>query len=100
MDGPGDVERRQLQTLCQAVEGVALDSRGVVHPPSKQQALDQELVWQEASKLRVWTLLRLPLWLLKQNHHHIDGEKPVHHLHKPEHQTVHTGNPLIGDDEA
>lgn len=91
MDGPSDVERRQLQTLCKAVERVALDSRGVVHPPSEQQALDQEFVWQETSKLRVRTLLRLPLWLLKQNHHHIDGEQPVHHLQKPEQQTYTRG---------
>lgn len=90
VDSPRDVERRQLQTLGQAGKSVALNSGRVVHPPSKQQALDQELVWQEAGELWVQTLFRPPLWLLQQNHHHIHGKQPAHHLHKAAKQTVHT----------
>lgn len=89
MHGPGGIERRQLQTLSQTGEGVALDGGRAVHPPSEQQVLDQELVWQEAGEVSVLALLLLPLWLLQQNHHHVHGEQPAHHLQKSPQHTVH-----------
>lgn len=79
---------------------MALDSGRAVHSPIEQQVLDQELVRQKAGELNVLTLLRSPLWLLQQNHHHVYREQPVYHLQTPEHQTVHRGIPLIGDNAA
>lgn len=80
VDGSGDIERRQLQTLGQAVEGVALDSGRFIRPSSEQNVLNKELVRQKAGELWVLTLLWIPLGLLQQNHHHIHREQPGHHL--------------------
>ena len=82
VDGPGDIEWRQLQTLGQTGKGMTLDSGRFVHLLCEQHALDQKFVWQEAGKVRVITLPQPPLRLLQHYHYHIHREESAHHLHR------------------
>lgn len=66
--------------MSEAGQSVALDGWGAVGPLSKQQVMDQELVWEETGKVGILTFFWLPLWLLQQHHHHVHREQPVDHL--------------------
>jgi len=70
----------QLQTLCQAVQCVTSDRGRYVITMIVNYIVDQELVGQEHSQLRVHCVVHVPLTLLQKDHGNIKRKHSKCHL--------------------